>query len=48
MIADIERRMSRDVVGVRIFRREDSIALRIVASTPVGNALNHTYILYPT
>lgn len=30
----IERRMSREVVGVRIFRKEDSIAWRIVASTP--------------
>lgn len=31
----MERRMSRDVVGVRIFRRDDSIAVRIVVSTPV-------------
>ena len=30
----MERRMSRDVVGVRILRREDSIAERIVVSTP--------------
>ena len=31
----MERRMSSDVVGVRILRREDSIAVRIVVSTPV-------------
>lgn len=31
---DMERRMSREVVGVRIFRRDDSIAVRIVVSTP--------------
>ena len=34
--AVMERRMSREVVGVRILRREDSIAARIVVSTPVG------------
>ena len=41
VIADIERRISREVVGVRIFRREDSIALRTVASTPFGEQVNH-------
>ena len=35
----MERRMSRDVVGVRILRREDSIAERIVVSTPVRKLL---------
>lgn len=30
----MERKISREVVGVRIFRREDSIAERIVVSTP--------------
>ena len=28
--------MSSEVVGVRILRREDSIAVRIVVSTPAG------------
>lgn len=34
VMADIERRMSREVVGVRIFRSDDSIAVRTVVSTP--------------
>ena len=34
MTADMERRTSREVVGVSIFRREDSIAVRMVVSTP--------------
>ena len=32
----MERRISREVVGVRILRREDSIAVRIAVSTPAG------------
>ncbi len=32
----MERRMSREVVGVRILRREDSIDVRIVVSTPAN------------
>ena len=32
----MERRISRDVVGVRIFRSEDSIAVWMVVSTPVN------------
>lgn len=32
----MERRMSREVVGVRILRREDSIDARIVVSTPAN------------
>ena len=33
----MERRRSREVVGVSILRREDSIAVRIVVSTPKGS-----------
>ena len=34
MTEEIERRMSRDVAGVSILRRDDSMAARIAASTP--------------
>ena len=33
--AVMDRRRSRDVVGVRILRREDSMAVRMVVSIPV-------------
>ena len=38
LVTDVmERRMSSEVVGVRILRREDSMAARIVVSTPVSS-----------
>lgn len=44
VMADMERRMSREVVGVRIFRRDDSIAARMVVSTPAIISLAYTEI----
>lgn len=40
LTADIERRISSDVVGVRIFRRDDSIAARTTVSTPLNQHIS--------
>lgn len=36
----IERRISREVVGVRIFRREDSMEVRMVVSTALVRSIH--------
>ena len=43
----MERRRSREVVGVRILRKEDSMAVRIVVSTPNnGDLVSNLQSLY--